>query len=357
MNSDRPTDSASSSGTELIALVTLGIRNSRLLLGLPLLFALLTVGIFLVLPKKYTSTVSFVPAGPELPGGALSALAGQVGVSLGTDPAASPDYFVSILGTREMLQPLVERKYEYTSVDGPAQATLIELMEISGSDSGRTIAAALKTLQENVLDIAVNRRSGVITVDARTKWPDVSYALASALIVQLDSFMYEMRQRRGEAESRFLSERLNGARLELTQAEATLSTFLARNRSYQSDPVLVAEQERLRRDIQLKVDVFSLLTQGYEQARTTAQRNTPSINVVQPARLPLRFDRRGLAQKALAGAFIGALVSLLLLGAAAAVEQARASAPQAFDEMLLTLPSRLSRLVPRSKAGSPGSDL
>src|SRR5438876_484305 len=91
-------------------------------------------------------------------------------------------------------------------------------------------------------------------------------------------------------ERRFLGERLDTARAELRRAEGALEKFLQRNRSYPNSPTLLFEHDRLQREAGLRQDVYSMLTQAYEQARMQAVRNTPSISLIDHPVPALRYD-------------------------------------------------------------------
>src|SRR3989442_12683123 len=77
------------------------LKRWRLVIGLPLLAAILTAIVVLLLPPRYTATVTFVPeqrapsrgGGTAAPRGGLVGLAGQLGIPLGMDPSQSPRFY------------------------------------------------------------------------------------------------------------------------------------------------------------------------------------------------------------------------------------------------------------------------
>lgn len=294
------------------------------LVGIPLAIAALTVTVILLLPLKYTTVVSFTPAPSDTPLSAIASLAGQVGVNLGADPTVTPDYYASVLTTRALLQPIVEGRYTVQDGDSARTATYIQFLEIDKGDSGKTVEEAIKTLRETTLDVAIDRRSGIVAISAQTEWPELSLEIARRLLESLDRFNFESRQRQSVAERDFLGQRLDTARAELTAAEDRLVQFYEKNRSFQSDPALVAVQDRLQRDITLKTNVYSIVMQSFEQARMAAVNNTPSLLIVQQPQLALRFDRRNIALKAAAAfvaGFLGVLAWISLLAALGSARQ------------------------------------
>jgi hypothetical protein len=300
---------------------------------LPLLCALLTVTGTVLWPKRYTTRLSFTPAGTTLPEGSLASLAGQFGVSLGLDPGASPDFYAALVKTREILQPLVERSYRVVQRGDTVTASFITLYGISERDSGRTVAAAIEEILDEVMTVSTNRRTSVVQVDVQTKWPELSLQIAQALVLAIDDFNFRSRQRQGGAERSFLEQRLDTARTELREAQNSLEQFYATNRSYENDPALRFVHERLQRDVSLRSDVFGMLTQSYEQARVAAVRNTPSVAPVEDPKVALRPDRRHLVTKSIGGAFVGTILAILWVVWSEVAARTRVDTPARYAEL------------------------
>jgi uncharacterized protein involved in exopolysaccharide biosynthesis len=281
----------------------------RLFLALPLIAAIGTAGVVLTMPKKYTTVVSFTPVTTAGSLGPLAGLAGQFGVNLSTsDPSSSPDFYAALLQTREILQPIAQRQYR-TDVAGPARS-FIDIYEIGERDSARTLSEAMRVLQRDILTIGFDRQTGIVSLRIRTRWPQLSYEMGQYTVSLLNGFNLQSRQTQASAERRFLAERLDTVRMELRGSENRLQDFLTRNRSYQNDPMLAFEHDRLERDVTLRQEVYNTLTQSFEQARLSSVRNTPSISIVESPKLALRFDRRNTLPKMLAAFAAGVVLAL-----------------------------------------------
>ncbi|HEU4996622.1 MAG TPA: hypothetical protein VFT29_17520, partial [Gemmatimonadaceae bacterium] len=147
--------------------LALFLHNRRRLVVLPLIGAVLAVGLTLVQRRTYTSSVSFTPAASPLPGGSLASLAGQFGVSISGDPGASPDFYASLLGTQELLQPIVLHRYSIPGGE-PQSGTLIDLYEIDKGDYGKTLFEGIRFLRERVLTVSFDRRTGIVSLAVET---------------------------------------------------------------------------------------------------------------------------------------------------------------------------------------------
>lgn len=306
----------------LLRLWSLIRTHLRVLVALPLLAAVGTGIVALLLPKQYTTVVSFTSLGGASSLASLSSLAGQFGVNLpSADPAASPDFYAALLQTREILQPIAERRYAIGKGRDSTTKSFIELYDISGSDSGRTLAEAMQVLQRSILTIGFDRQTGIVSLRIRTKWPELSYQMGQYTVALLNEFNLQSRQTQASAEKAFLGERLDTARAEVRAAENRLQDFLLRNRSYQNDPILAFDHDRLQRELTLRQEVFSTLTQSFEQARISSVRNTPSVSFVETPKLALRYDRRYVLVKVAIAAFVGVFAAVVwVLGQVALAE-------------------------------------
>jgi len=328
-----PTPTATEADGSLVQIAALVLQYRRVLVLVPLLCSLTVIGVTLVVPKKYTTTVSFAPAVVTMSAG-IGGLASQFGVSLPSmDASQSPDFYAELVATPDILRRLAVATYSVADGSDTLRGTLVDLYEIDEGDPGKTLAEAIRTLNTQIIGINFNRQTSIVSVDVRTKWRDLSYQVAARLLELVNEFNLNRLQLQAGQERRFLGERVDTARAELRRAEGVLETFLERNRSYPNSPALLFEHERLQREAVMRQEVYSMLTQGYEQARMQAVRNTPSISLIQHPVPALRYDPRHIALKALGGLLGGAVLTfLVLLGGEAAREQ-RAKAPQHFDRL------------------------
>ncbi len=306
-------------------------RYRRVVIVVPLLLGALTVAVTLILPKKYTTTLSFVPVQTEGSVEGLASLAGQIGLSLpSTDVSTSPDFYAQLIRTPDILLELARAEYVVVHQGDTLRGTFVELYEIRRADEGRTLAEALRVLSSKVLTVGFDRQTSIVSVDVRTKWKDMSYQMATLLLARIDEFNLKSRQNRASAEQQFLERRIDSARVELREAENALQNFLLANRSYQSDPVLVFTYARLEREVTLKQSVYTTLIQSYEAARLASVRNTPSVSLVEIPAPALRFDRRRTVTKLAAGLIAGFVLAFGYISMATSLTRARASTPLRF---------------------------
>ena len=150
-----------------------------------------------------------------------------------------------------------------------------------------------------------------------TPWPEFSEQLNRTLLELTNTFNLERRQSQAAAERLFVEGRLHERQVELKAAEDELEQFLDRNRSIEASPQLQFQRARIQRRVTLADQVFTTLSQAYEQARIDEVRNTPVVTIVDPPEGSVAQDafsslaRIGFVLGLLAGIVLALVVELL----------------------------------------------
>lgn len=341
-------------GMSLLTITALLLEHAAFIAKTCLVAVVLVVGIALLLPATYTTTVSFVSASPELSLGGLAqfaGLAGQLGSHLGGKSGeTSPEFFVEVIKSESFLRRLAEARYRTSASD--SGSTLMDLYKVDvGAEYPRRLDATIQLLATKVLSVRTDPVTGIVTTSVRTKWPRVSEELGTSLFHLLDEYNISTRQGEGTAQRAFMAARVDTARQELANAEAQMQNFLSGNRDFKNSPRLTVEYDRLQREVSFRQTVLTTVTQTYEQARLDAARNTPSILPVERPEIALRADRRNLVVKAVLALVIGFIASVLVLLARDFLERSRELEPAAFAR--LTRAARpFTKFLPRRGASS-----
>lgn len=282
--------------------------------------AVLAIGGSFFIPAKYTTTFSFTPAASnDQGGGGLAQLAGQFGFALGglAGQGQSPQFYADLLGTREILGPIVTDSFA-AGPDSTVKVPLAVFLDTDNKDPDRAFEGTLKELNDKVIQAAVqSKTTGVVTVRVRTTSPYVSYALAERLVAAVNDFNARTAQAQASEERKFLESRLADEQGALRAAEDAQQRFLQTNRVTTNSPELTFQLGRLQRNVDLHSGIVTSLAQQYEQARIQEVRNTPAITLVDRPTLPRVADPRGRGKLMLGVAFFFAMVaaSVVLLQA------------------------------------------
>ena len=125
-----------------LELGTVLLKRWRLVVGLPLVAATLAAAVTLLLPPRFTATVTFVPEqrspnrGGAGGGGGLVGIAGQLGIPLGMDPTQSPRFYAQVLKSRELLTRVLLTKFPDPRRPGAGDSLrLLTILKVRGKSN------------------------------------------------------------------------------------------------------------------------------------------------------------------------------------------------------------------------------
>jgi uncharacterized protein involved in exopolysaccharide biosynthesis len=298
-------------GVSLRAALDTVMRRRRLVGGLALSACVLVLGASLIGSRSYTCSTTFMPTAPQGKLSMLGGLAAQFGLSVPSDPGASPAFYVLLLQSRELLRSAVRTTYDVPAKGQPTRTTLVEWYDPPGDTPAEREEAAIVRLGKE-LRAAVDGETGTVELKVRTGSPLLSLEITRRLMDLVSEFNLQKRQSQAAAERKFVEGRVQEVMNRLAAAEQRLQAFLQHNRDYRNSPPLLFEYDRLLRDVTMQQQVYTSLSQAFEQARIDEVRNTPVLTLVDPPTLPAQPDRRWLLVKGLLALLMGGLVGAFI---------------------------------------------
>jgi uncharacterized protein involved in exopolysaccharide biosynthesis len=264
--------------------------------------------------RTYTSEAAFMPVASTTNRQALAGLAAQFGVALPTqEPGQSPQFYIDLMRSRPILEAVVTTQFTVLTDSGTVTADLVALLNPTGDSPAQRLEEGTKRLNA-MLGAVAGIRTGVVNFTIRSKYPDLSQAIAQRFLDQVDAFNQRGRGSRAAAERGFVEKRLKEAREELAQAEDELLVFTRQNRTFGDASELTVRRDRLQREVLMRQQVYTSLAQAFEQARIEEVRDTPVLSILGTPTLPARGDSRGLATRGIVltvlFAVLGGLVAL-----------------------------------------------
>jgi uncharacterized protein involved in exopolysaccharide biosynthesis len=306
----------------LFAVATTLLRSRWRIARWALYGALLALLIVLLRPATYIAIASFVPQSQDNNRSGLASLAGQFGVSIPTGNAsASPEFYVTLVKTHVLLQPIAEDTLVVPKLKGQ-RVSMTDLLDVRGPSEEIRRERAVGKLQQ-IIAASANKATGVVELSVRTKQRSVSLAIVSALVSGVSAYNEHSRQGQAAAERKFVGERLQVVSAELRVAEDRLAEFLRTNREY-SAPQVAVQRERLQRDIGLRQQLYSTLTQSFEEARIREVRDTPVISTLETPFAPKEPTRSGRVLTVVLGLLAGILAGIVVVLTSAFVQRRRA---------------------------------
>jgi tyrosine-protein kinase Etk/Wzc len=342
----------------LLALGTTLVRSRWRIVRWMLIGAVAAALTILPRPRTYLASASFISEGSEANRSSLVALAGQIGIAIPTgSQSLSPDFYLSLLRSRVVLLSIVRDTIPVQEMGGKRMSVL-DLFEIPSGTTARREELGVNLLQR-LLSVSVAKSTGIVEFSIATRWRSVSLALVTALLNGVDDYNERTRQGQATAERKFIESRLSLATSELRNAENRMAAFLNTNRNFASSPDLVLERDRLQRDLTLRQQVFTTMTQAYEEARIREVRDTPVITIFEPPFAPTVPKARGLVIGVLLGLTLGALFGVLLSLTSGLVRRGRESGNSEAEEFASALREAKGQLfggVRRFKRNAGGTN-
>lgn len=310
--------------------------------------------------RTYTATAAFVPHVRQ-PTGTLQGLASQFGIGVNAGGSTqSPQFYVELIQSREILRNVAEHRYEFTSDSGKVVGTLAEILKPAGESEAEQHEAVLRRLHR-IVAATQTQQTGIVRVSVTTPYRELSALMLDHLLAEMNEFNLQTRQSEVGAERRFLEQRLSEARTDLRAAEDRLQSFLQRNREFGASSALSVERERLQRDVSTYRDIYTEIAQNYERARMEEVRDTPVITVLERPEAPVLPDPRGLLRNGLIALAAGLVLGTALAFAAEYMSHVRREESSEYERFVrlrgesmrdLTHPwEGLARLVRRRDQG------
>ena len=321
------------------------------LIGATILVTLIaTILAVLFIPPVYRTQVSFVAnvtSGARLPSsalgsaaGALGGLAGALGVATGADPSESPNFYVELIQSRELLTRLLESKFKDPRGSSPADsARLIDILRPRSSDPQRRLEKGIKKMSK-AINGTFDNTTNLVFLDVDARWPDLSAAIANRTIDLVSSFNREQRVTRVRSKRLFLEDRVAKARQDLDAAESRLRTFQEQNRSWRSAPSLSFDEQRLERELNRTEELYLQLQQQYEMTLLDEVNDAARITVVDAGVVPRKALWPDFTVLAIAVPLAGLFLGFVVAGAAAVYGDWRSRNPSS-SSYLSTTASRV----------------
>lgn len=289
----------------MVDMIAVLLRHRRLIIGVTLA-AMLLAGIHAyMLPDRYRSRASILPSGQT---DRLADLKSLAGLASGAPSAEnSSELYPTILRSHTVLNEVLAAQLEYDDDGRSVRTGLPEYFAESNPDLLRDALAGITT-------IGVSKRTGEIEIVVETTSPGLSRAVLAEYIRQLENYNLYERKSQARENVEYLAGQLELTLAELAAAEDSLSRFQNLNRNWPmtSDPDLLKQLARYRRDVEVKTRTYAFLVQEYEVASIEARKDVPIVRLLDSPSLPTM--KSGPARKVrviLAG--FGALALMLLV--------------------------------------------
>ncbi|MDB4888435.1 MAG: lipopolysaccharide biosynthesis protein [Gemmatimonadetes bacterium] len=267
-------------------------KHWKLLLVLPTTLAVIALGLSMSRDRTYMARAAFLASEPSSMSGSLGALSsvasqlGMPGLSAVASSSAglSTQFYGDLLTSNALLHEAVTARYEASAVSDyggkPFSGTLVKYMNGTGKTAVDSEVDAMKRFAGGVLAVSIDRTTGIVRFQVRTKNRQLSALVARKLLDLVNDFNLRRRQTQAGAEREFTALRSRAALDSLRGAESALADFRATNIDFSRSPRLATRESELQRRVALAQQIYTTVAQRYELANIEAVRNTPVVTVL-----------------------------------------------------------------------------
>ncbi len=333
----------------ILAFGSLLLRFRRVLIGATLLGIAVGLAVGLTSRREYVSSATFIPQTSEAGSSSgLAMAASQLGLRIPSSSSAwGPSVYVELLRSRTLLEPIVLDSLVVEEKKGQRIA-ILDLLDISGSTHPLQVERSVRELG-NLISVSEDKKLNAVKLKVTSPWPSVSRAITERLLKGVNQFNLKERKSQASAERQFAGALAGEAETALRDAEDKLQRFMERNRTLSGSPALTLEQDRLRRDVTSRQQLYTTLLQNREEARIREVRDTPVITVLEEPQLPIQGESRRSIQKGLVGGLVGLMFGLAFAFISQAIFAARArpdaTTQEFFDQLRSTTPVFLAKFL------------
>jgi tyrosine-protein kinase Etk/Wzc len=337
-------------GAEAISLLAVGtavLRRRRLIVALSFLGAAAGLASALLSSRIYAANATFIPEEPDNKvTSSLALAAGQFGIKLPSSGGGwGPAVYAELLNSRALLQPIAGDTFQVPELG--RRVALMDLLRVKAAAPSLRLERAVRALSKKVT-VQEDKKLGAVRLSVATKWPSVSYAVATRLVQGVNQFNLESRKTQAGAERRFVEAQALEAERALRDAEERLQLFRKSNRGgVTGSPDLALEKDRLERDVTMRQQNYTSLSQSREEAKISEVRNTPVITVLEQPQLPVLPESRRSISKTLLGGIAGGILGVIIAFLAQGVSGARAGPTQEAREFFELVDEATPRFLRR----------
>ncbi len=278
----------------------------------------------------YYSNAVIIPTEDQAssPMSSIASIASSVGMDLGQSGATSTVDLVDYVTSRQLRTTLLETpwvnkkdnvvslinywgiidtsgfffalKSGIKSVIGLERKT-IEEMRLKWFENGR------KILKERV--IARHTGTGLIVVEVWMEDPTMAMQITNYVVESMIKYTKALKVKSWSESKVFLAKRMDEVSVDLKQAEDQMTQFQKDNRRITDSPDLAIELVNLRRDVEIKTQLYIGLQNQYEFARMEEAKDLTGIVVLDPAYYPVETARPQKAMVLMVSIILGAFLS------------------------------------------------
>lgn len=201
----------------------------------------------------------------------IANIASGFGISLpvdGTNTIISEDIYPTLILSENLLTNILYKSFmDYKS---NSERKLIEILIKDNNkfeSDFETKKNAIEILQKEKIKVSKDPRTGMIILTIISNHKLLSKDISTAILSELDVLQQNISTRNAKDKRLFIEERIVDIEFSLSNIESELIDFYNSHKQFQSSPLLLVEEQRLKTQLDVSRDVYINLKQQYETAK------------------------------------------------------------------------------------------
>ena len=242
------------------------IKNNKVLFLKSIIISfLISVLIFFIIPKKYSSSINLLPEKVQQTTG-FGAAIGMLGIDSGnfnqnSEQLVMPDIVEELLKSRSFEKKLLSQSIV---IDNEGNEEIIINYFNKNSDFEYNIEHNSKDIVQGFTNINKDIETGIYSIEITSDSPYVSYHLCNALFSALTEHRAQILGSFNTEKKNFLNTKIKTVGLELDTAEEDLLDFVSKNSNYANSPSLNLVYQNKSRNVDLLSNLFWKYKQDLE---------------------------------------------------------------------------------------------
>ena len=199
---------------DLRKLFSLMMEKKKIVLAIVVICTIIATIVAFVLPKSYQSTTLVrVKSGSSSMSG-YAAMAASFGIDIGKSSSASPESYIELMKSREVLNPIIEK--------------------VDLTDEERE-KLKMEDFIKKYLEITNTKKTDLITIAAYGKTPEEAQMISQGVADNFLALMTKLNKEDNSSVLKFLDERIKIAKEEMETAENKLQAYQQEHKIYAPD--------------------------------------------------------------------------------------------------------------------------
>jgi len=295
-------------------------KKLKIMIILPIISSTLAIIYVLFFTEPiYISTAKIIPIYGGGGGSPISSILSNYGLAFSTGGGQSADLttpalYPEIIKSRTLANNLLERKFD-TKRFGENK-TLLYILTDGNTDPNISLAELRESAMKSCLgmiDLEFLGNAKIYIISGIAFEPGFARKFTWAVIEELKEFHRTIKNKQIVEKRLFIIDRLQSVEKELIDAEEKLKEFRIKNRQIENSPILLLENERLSRDINVKTEIFTSLKQQFELVKIEEVEESSTTHILEEPSIPLSKSNSSRRVTVVAAGTLGIFLAIIII--------------------------------------------